>query len=296
MAFVTKPEAFTISELKSTIMDRLHMGGSFLQQSPTVTIGGMPVAIKQGGSLGSLTSALSQVSAAVQAAGDIAALVQNPMSLVEGAVGGALSSVTSQVTGITGQLTGGQLSSLTSALGTAGTALSDFQAHTANLSGLASSITDTIPDFKKISDLGNNITSLGSDSRNGFISNTASALFSDQKLTNITDSLNVTVSQKIQLIAQQNANTVAGQTAISTYVTDISNLLNTHTGTMNTIVSTDTHNFNESGNNFTASASVSGLATQYANTESVSYTLLNRVGKDTTLSAFNTAIESSTQS
>ena len=293
MAFVTKPEAFTISELKSTIMDRLHMGGSFLQQSPTVTIGGMPVAIKQGGSLGSLGGALSAVSQAVQAAGDIAALVQNPMGLAQDLVGSALSTVSGQLSGVTGQLTGGQLSSLTSSLGSVSTALSDFQSHTACLSGLASSISDTIPDFKKISDLGTNITSLGSDTRDGFVQNTASALFADNKLNNIKDNLNVVVSDKLGLIARQNANTTAGQTAISSYVTDISNLLNTHTSTMNTIVTNDTHNFNESGNNLTASTSVIGLAEQYANTDSVSYSLLSRVGKDTTISAFNTAIETS---
>jgi hypothetical protein len=294
MAFVTKPEAFSISELKSTIMDRLHMGGSFLQQSPTVTVGGMPVAIKQGGSLGSLGSALSDVTAAVQAAGDIASLVQNPMSLVESAVGGAVSSVSGQLSGITGQLTGGQLSDLTSALNSANSALSDFQAHTANLSGLASSVSDTIPDFNKLTNLGTSVTALGADTRDGFITNTASALFSEVKMNNVKDALNVTISNKINLIAQQDKNTPEGSAAIASYVTDISNLLNTQTNVMSDIVTTDTHNFNESGNTLTASSAVTGLAEQYANTESVSYTLLSRVGKDTTLSAFNTAIETAT--
>lgn len=293
MAFVTKPEAFSISELKSTIMDRLHMGGSFLQQSSTVTVGGLPVAIKQGGSLGSLGSALSDVTAAVQAAGDVASLVQNPMSAIESAVGSAVTSVSGKISGISGQLTAGQLSSLTSTIGNVGTALSDFQAHTANLSGLASSVSDTIPDFKKLSDLGNNITSLGSDDRNGFVQNTASALFSDVKMNDIKDTLNVSVMDKINLIKQQNANTVAGQTAISSYVTEITNLLNTQKNTMSNIVTSDTHNFNESGNNLTASVSVIGLAEQYANTDSVSYSLLSRVGKADTLSTFETAITSS---
>jgi hypothetical protein len=58
MAYVTFPVAQIISELRSTIMDRLHMGGSFLQQAPKVTIGGLPVAIRQGG-LGSLGAALT---------------------------------------------------------------------------------------------------------------------------------------------------------------------------------------------------------------------------------------------
>lgn len=293
MAFVTKPEAFSISELKSTIMDRLHMGGSFLQQAQTVTIGGLPVAIKEGG-LGSLGSALSDVTAAVQAAGDIASLVQNPMSLVESAVSSAVSSVGSQISGMTGQLTAGQISTLSSTMSTLNTSFSNFQAHTSNLSGLASSITDTVPDFKKLSDLGNNLTSLGADSRDAFIQNTASALFSDVKMNDVKDKLNVSVSEKIQLIKQQNANTLAGQTAISTYVTEITNLLNTQKNVMSDIVTTDTHNFNESGNTLTASTSVIGLAEQYANTDSVSYTLLSRVGKDSTLSAFSTAIESQT--
>jgi hypothetical protein len=294
MAFVTKPEAFTISELKSTIMDRLHMGGSFLQQVPTVTVGGLPVAIKQGASLGALGGALSSVTAAVQAAGDVAGLMQNPMSLVEGAVSSAVSSVGSQISGMSGQLTAGQISSLSSTMGTLNTSFSNFQAHTSNLSGLASSISDTVPDFKKLSDLGNNLTSLGSDTRDGFIQNTASALFSDEKMNNVKDTLNVTVSEKIQLIKQQNANTVAGQTAIASYVTEITNLLNTQKNVMSNIVTSDTHYFNESGNTLTASTSVIGLAEQYANTDSVSFTLLSRVGKDSTLSTFNTAIQTAT--
>ena len=290
MAFVTKPEAFTISELKSTIMDRLHMGGSFLQQVPTVTVGSLPVAIKLGGSLGSLGSALSDVTAAVQAAGDIASLVQNPMALVESAVGSAVSSVSSQISGLSGQLTAGQLSSLTSTIGNVCTALSDFQAHTANLSGLASSISDTVPDFNKLNNLGSSVTALGADSRDGFVANTASALFSDVKMSNVKDTLSVSVMEKITQIKQQNAATLAGQTAISGYVTEISNLLNTQKNVMSNIVTTDTHNFNESGNTLTASSAVTGLAEQYANTDSVSYAILSRVGKDTTLSAFNTAI------
>jgi hypothetical protein len=58
---------------------------------------------------------------------------------------------------------------------------------------------------------------------------------------------------------------------------------------------TDTHNYNESGNNLTASTSVTGLAEQFSDENSVSYTLLNRVGKESTLSAFNSAITESTQ-
>lgn len=294
MGFVTKLEAYVISELKSTIMDRVHMGGSFLQQVPTVTVGGLPVAIKQGASLGALGGALSSVTAAVQAAGDISSLMQNPMSLVEGAVSSAVSSVGSQISGMSGQLTAGQISSLSSTMSSLNSSFSSFQAHTSNLSGLASSVSDTIPDFKKLSDLGTSITNLGSDTRDGFVQNTASALFSDVKMNDVKDALNVSVSDKINLIKQQNANTLAGQTAITSYVTEITNLLNTQKNVMSNIVTSDTHYFNESGNNLTASTSVIGLAEQYANTDSVSYTLLSRVGKESTLSSFNTAIQTAT--
>lgn len=276
-------------------MDRLHMGGTFLQQVPTVTVGGLPVAIRQGGSIGGLGSALSSVTSAVQAAGDIASLVQNPMALVESAVGDAISAATSELSSVTGQLTGGQFSSLSSALNQVNFALSDFQAHTSNLSGLSASISEIVPDFNKLTDLGNNLTSLGSDTRDNFIQSTASALFSDTQLNDIKDTINVTVLNKFNLIKREDANTPAGQAAIASHVTDITNLLNNQKNTMETIVSADVNNFNESSNNLTYSTSVIGLAEQFSNTDSVSYTLLNRVGKPTTISAFNDAIESSKQ-
>jgi hypothetical protein len=294
-AYVTKPEAFSISEIKSTIMDRLHMGGSFLQQVPTVTVGGLPVAIKQGGSLGSLGSALSDVTAAVQAAGDIAVLVQNPMAAVETALSSSIGAISSEISGVSGKLTGGQLSALTSAIGSMGTTLGEFQAHTSNLSGLSSAISDVVPDFSKITDLGNNLVALGSDTRDNFVQNTATALFSDRQLTDIKDSLDVTVKNKLEQIKSLDSMTVEGQAAIATLVTDITTLLNSQTNTIDEIVVTDTHNYNESGNNLTASTSVTGLAEQFSDENSVSYTLLNRVGKESTLSAFNSAITESTQ-
>jgi len=293
---ISEARAKIIARIEAKLLDKINdmktNGGTFLQQTPTVTVGGLPVAIRIGGTgaLGSLGQALNSVTAVVQAAGDIASLVQNPMALVESAVGSAISGVSSQISGIAGQLTGGQLSQLSGIVSNFNTALSDFQAHTSNLSGLSSAISDTVADFNKITDLGNTITGLGSDTRDSFIQNTASALYSDTKLNDIKDTLNITVLNKIDLIKRQDANTVAGQTAISTYVTEISTLLNNQKNTVSDIVTTDTHNFNEAGNNVTASTSVIDLAEQFADTTSMQYVLLNRVGKDSTISAFNTAL------
>lgn len=299
---LTAAAAKILARIEAKILDKINdaatNGGSFLQQVPTVTIGGKPVAARiggLGGGLSQLSNALNAVTAAVQAAGDIAALVQNPMSLVEGAVGSAISAVSGQASAIAGQLTGDQISQLSSAISGISGTLSDFQAHTSNLSGLSSAISDAVPDFNKIKDLGQTVTAFGNDTRDGFVANTASALFSDTKLNDVKDTLNVTILSKMDLIKRQDANTAAGQTAIAAYVTEITNLLNTSNTTMDTIVTTDTHNFNESSNNLTASISVNSLAEDFADANSVSYTLLNRVGKDSTKTAFNTAIEESTQ-
>lgn len=293
MAFVTKPEAFIISEIKSTIMDRLHMGGSFLEQSSSVTVGGSPVAIKQGGSLGSLGSALSAVTNAVQLAGDIAALVQNPMSLVESAVGTAISGVSTKLSAISSQLTAGQISSITSSVSGLSTKLSDFQAHTSNLSGLSSAISETVPDFNKITNIGNTLQGFGNQDATGFVSNTATALNSSSTLTEIKDKLSVTVQSKMNQIAGLDKTTQAAQ--ITTLVNDINTLLNNQGTIMNTIVTTDTHNFNEAANNLTASQDVVGLAEQFNNTSSVSYALLVGLGvaKTSTINSFQTAIEQS---
>lgn len=293
---ISAAQAKIIARAEAKILDKINdmktNGGTFLQQIPTVTVGGLPVAIREGGvgTLGSLGGALSSVTAAVQTAGDIASLVQNPMALVESAVGSAISGISSEISSISGQLTGGQLSSLTSIIGDLNTALSDFQAHTSNLAGLSSAIDDVVPDFNKIIDLGNTITGLGSDTRDSFIQNTASALYSDTELNNVKDTLNITVQNKINLIKRQDAGTAAGQAAIANYVTEISTLLNNQKNTMNNIVTTDTNNFNESGNNATASTSVIELAEQFADTNSMQYALLNRVGKDSTISSFNKAL------
>ena len=229
---ITEAAAKIIARIEAKILDKINdmatNGGTFLQQSPTVTVSGLPVAIRVGGvgGLESLGNALSAVTSVVQAAGDIASLVQNPMALLESAVTTAISGVSTELSSAAGQLTGGQLSNLNGIVSNFNTALSNFQAHTSNLSGLSSAINDTVGDFKKITDLGNTITALGSDTRDKFIQNTASALFSDSKLNDIKDTLNVTILNQINLIKQQDANTAAGQTAITNYVTQISNLLN----------------------------------------------------------------------
>lgn len=299
---ISEARAKIIAKIEAKILDKINdaktNGGTFLQQVSTVTIGGRPVAAQiggLGGGFSSLSGALSSVTAAVQAAGDIAALVQNPMALAESAVGSAISSVSGEASAIAGKLTGGQISQLSGAISGISSTLSDFQAHTSNLSGLSSAISDAVPDFNKIKELGESVTSFGNDTRDGFIGNTASALFSETKLNDVKDTLNVTVLSKMDLIKRQDEGTPEGQAAIAGYVTEIVNLLNTSNTAMDTIVVADTNNFNETSNNLTASTTVNSLAEDFANTDSVSYTLLSRVGKTSTITAFNTAIESSEQ-
>jgi len=287
MGFVTKAEAFIISELKSTIMDRLHMGGSFLQQIPTVTIGGLPVAIKQGG-LGAIGGQLGGIISQVQAAaGAITAITQNPMSLVESAVGSKISGLSSQISAVTDKLSGGQLSALTNGITGIQSALTDFQAHTQLLSGQATSISDSIPDFNKLKDAGSNLSGLTGQSPDSFIANTASALFSDTKLNNISNSLQYVVGQKLDQISRLDAVTNAAE--ISTLVTDCQLLINNHANTMNAVVDSDTHEFNEASNTLTSATTVVGMASQFTDTSSVGYALFNRIGTASAKTAFNTA-------
>lgn len=299
MPFITKVEAFIVSEIKSTIMDRLHMGGTFLQQVPTVTVNGLPVAIKQGGALGSIGGALGTIISAVQAAGDIASLVQNPMSLVQGAVGEAISGVTGKLGGLAGQFAFNPTlgTNITNAVSGLTNKLNDFQAHTANLSGLSSSISDTVPDFKKLQNVGETLRGLGTDSTSEFVANTASALKSESVLSEIKDKINITVQSKMDDILRLDANTTSGQTAIAAIVTDINTLLNNQANVMDDIVTFDTDNFNEAANNLTASQDVTGLAEQYNNTQSVTYALFVDLGvaKQSTLNAFDTAIVKSSE-
>jgi hypothetical protein len=292
MGFVTKPEAYVISEIKSTIMDRLHMGGSFLQQSQSVTVGGLPVAIRQGGLAGAagLAGGLSGVIGAVQAAGSIASLVQNPLGAIQGAIAGELSGLTSQVSGLSGVLSGGQLSDLNSALSSVSSALTTFETHTSLLSGVATSISDTIPDLNKLLDVGNTITGLGTESRDGFLQNTASALFSDNTMNDVNETLRATVSLKLTEISRLDPATQSGE--IDSKVEEVKTLLNTQASTMTNIVDSDVHNFNEAGNNVTAATSVLGVAEKFADTNSVGYSLFNRVGKESTINTFSSVITS----
>lgn len=292
MAFVTKVEAFVISEIKSTIMDRLHMGGSFLQQSPTVTVGGLPVAVRLGGLAGAagLASGLSGVIGAVQTLGTIADLVQNPLGAIQGAIAGELSSLTSQVSGLSGILSGGQLSELSGALSSVTGALSTFETHTNLLSGLATSISDSVPDLNKLLDVGNTITGLGTDTRDGFLQNTASALFADNTMNNVKDTLQATVSLKLTEISRLDPLTQSAE--IDSKVGEVKTILNTQASTMTNIVDVDLHNFNEAGNNVTAATSVLGVAEKFADTNSVGYSLFNRVGKESTIDTFSSVITS----
>lgn len=293
---ISEARAKIIAKIEAKILDKINdaqtNGGTYLQQVPTVTIGGQPVAARIGGSLGSLGGALSQVTAVVQAAGDIASLVQNPMALVESAVGDAVTGVSDKLGGITGKLTAGQLSNITTAISGVSTKLSDFQAHTSNLSGLSSSITDTVPDFKKLQNVGETLRGIGSDTTSSFIANTASALKSQNTLEVVKDKLNVVVKSKMDQIALLDETSPSGQTAIAALVTDINTLLNTQANVMDTIVVTDTHNYNESSNNLTASTDVVELADQYNDANSITYSLFVDLGvaKESTLSSFDTAI------
>lgn len=287
MGFVTKAEAYIISELKSTVMDRLHMGGSFLQQIPTVTVGGLPVAIKQAG-LGAIGEQLGEVISQVQsAAGAITAITQNPMSLVEGAINSKIGDVSSKITAVTGKLSGGQLSALTNGITGIQNALTDFQAHTQLLSGQATSISDAIPDFNKLKDAGSNLSGLTGQSPDSFIANTASALFSETKLNNISNSLQYVVNDKLDQISRLDAITDAA--TITTLVSDCQLLINNHANTMNAVIDSDTHAFNEASNTLTSATTVVSMASQFTDTSSVGYALFNRIGTATAKTAFNTA-------
>lgn len=140
MAFVTVPVAQIISEIRSTIMDRIHMGGTFLQQAPTVTIGGLPVAIRKGG-LGALGSALGGA--------------LGPLGGLSG-----LASIASQISALKdlANLPGiGDLKSLAGELSGLGDALGDLSSLTSNLDlvkTLSSSLGDALGSISDISQLG----------------------------------------------------------------------------------------------------------------------------------------------
>lgn len=145
MAYVTVPVAQIISEIRSTIMDRIHMGGTFLQQAPTVTINGLPVAIRQGG-IGALGSALGGALGALGGLAGLAAIASQISALQ------SLSNLAgiANLQSLAGQLSGleslGDLSSLTSNLDL-------IKEVSAGLEGALGSIGD-------ISQLGDSLSSL----------------------------------------------------------------------------------------------------------------------------------------
>jgi hypothetical protein len=295
MGFVTKAEAYIISELKSTVMDRLHMGGSFLQQVPTVTVGGLPVAIREGGGLGALGGQLGGIIGQIQdAAGQLSNLVENPMGALESAIGDQISGLTSTLgdAALTSVLSGGQLSSLTTALGNMQTSFSSFQTHTSQLSGLTESVSDSVPDLKKLMNTGNTLKSLGTDTADDFIKNTASALFADDSLQGVTNKLQLDVARNLNLI--KTLDPVANSSQISTLVSETITLLNNQKSTLDDIRTADVNNFANSVNKVEYATSAIGLASQFADTDSVTYSLFNKVGKGSVVTSLSTALDSAT--
>ena len=296
---LTAAAAKAIARIEAKILDKINdmktNGGSFLQQSKQVTVAGQPVAIRQGGlggALGKVGSALNAVTAIVQQAGDIAALVQNPMALVESAVGGAISEVTGKINvlDVAGKLTGGQLSSIVSTVTNLNNKLAAFQAHTASLSGLASSIDDNIPDFKKITDLGNTIQQLGNTSVQDVVNSTASALKSQGLLSDIKDKMNIQIQSSMDRILQLDPVTDAAE--ISSILSDIDSELNNYATEIDSVVTSDTNNFVDYNSNLTATQDVLDLATEYNNPDSTSYAMLVSLGvaKQSTIQSLDSAL------
>jgi hypothetical protein len=139
-AFITFPEATIISELRSTIMDRIHMGGTFLQQAPKVTINGLPVAIKQGG-IGSLGSSLTGSLGALGGLSGLAGLANQIAGLQE------LSNL-SQLADI--KSLAGNLSGLGDSLG----GLGDLTKNLGDITSLSSMLSDVVSNVGDISSLG----------------------------------------------------------------------------------------------------------------------------------------------
>lgn len=140
-AFVTFPEATIISELRSTVMDRIHMGGTFLQQAPKVTINGLPVAIRQGG-LGNLGSSLTGSLGALGGISGLAGLATQIAGLQQ------LSNL-SQLGDI--KSLAGNLSGLGDSLG----GLGDLTKNLGDITSLSSMLSEIVPNIGDISSLGN---------------------------------------------------------------------------------------------------------------------------------------------
>ena len=301
---LSEAAAKVIARIEAKILDKINdmktNGGSYLQQVKTVTVAGQPVAVKQGGvggALDKLGSALDAVTQAVQLAGDIANLVQNPMSLVEGAVGGAISDVTSKVSAldVAGKLTGGQLSTLTASINNVTSKLNDFQAHTANLSGLSSSITDSVPDFKKITSLGDSIQKLGNVTVKDFINDSASALKSQTLLETIKDKMNIPIQNGMDKILTLDPVTDASE--ISSILSNINTELNSYATSIDDVVVSDTTNFNNYNDNLTASQDVLNFATDYKDPDTASHAILVNLGvaKESTMETLDSAFATAEQ-
>lgn len=287
-AYVTRPESEIISNIKATIMDRIHMGGTFLMQTPQVTVAGVPVAIQLSPKA---AGKLDKIVQAVRTAQGVAEIVKNPMGLVQDVLNTAIGTVSGQLGDAIagGKFTELQENLLNNALNFATTKAYDFASHTDLLSGKTSSADPTIPDFNKLQTTGDSLVNLVADETpHTFLANTASALYSETKVNDISDNMKVEISAKFERINQLDP--ISDAAEINTLVNEIADILNGHGNTLNDIITTDRHNFNEAGNTLVAQQVVTSLAEQYSNTSSMSYVLLNKVGTEETVNSFNTLI------
>jgi len=219
MAYVTFPVAQIISELRSTIMDRLHMGGSFLQQAPKVTIGGLPVAIRQGG-LGSLGAALTGSLGALGGLSGLTALAGQLGSLQELANLPGIGDLKS--------LAGG-LSGLGDSLGNIG----ELAGNLGNIGALSSVMSEAVGKLSDISQLGglsNIADSLGGlDALKDQLSQVASQSLNLSSLNSLTDKITTGgISELLQ-------NPIAGH--ITDMVSKVDSLGNLSSGLLSEISS-----------------------------------------------------------
>jgi len=219
MAYVTFPVAQIISELRSTIMDRLHMGGSFLQQAPKVTIGGLPVAIRQGG-LGSLGAALTGSLGALGGLSGLTALAGQLGSLQELANLPGIGDLKS--------LAGG-LSGLGDSLGNIG----ELAGNLGNIGALSSVMSEAVGKLSDISQLGelsNIADNLGGlDALKDQLSQVASQSLNLSSLNSLTDKITTGgISELLQ-------NPIAGN--ITDMVSKVDSLGNLSSGLLSEISS-----------------------------------------------------------
>jgi hypothetical protein len=260
MAFITAIQAQIISELRATVMDRLHMGGSFLQQAPTVTIGGLKVATKQGG-LGALGSSLGGALGALGGLSGLAGLatqISSLSSLANLAQIGDLKALAGNLTGLGDSLGGlgditknlGDLTKMTSLLSDVipliddVSKLGDFQNMISDLGGL-DALKNQISDISSFSDkLGslNGLTSSVSSIANGnltgaseFLQNPVASKISEiSTLKSVTDTKFSSVFSRINSVAASTGNPNIGydiDNKFTDLTTNLSKLQN-HTDTL----------------------------------------------------------------